>query len=278
MPGWWFIAAAALLPGSTAADGDFRQETVAGWKLEAFDTEQDPENPSPPHIYRMSRATPRLRIEYEIKAGREREISVQRPACGTATDADGGVSYVDSVFPGGNQATDMAAISELVRTLDASFDDYCKAPPVRSDDALAGFSAAAGQLEAWAAGRPIPEHWAWHLDYLHEPPGRTIVRRNHVLSVRYDMPGDMAEAGLLTVDAIDCPGGEGFIEPFTETIDRSETAGNHYQRVGAALDRGVLTLASRCGLAPEAGREVGGGFREAITRGESEARKDAGGT
>lgn len=274
---WQMIAATPLLLGSAAGDGGYRVETVAGWRLEAFDADQDPENPSPPYIYEMSLMTAGLHLDYEIKAGQERELGVQRLNCGTATDANGGVNFVDSIYLSGDRAKDIAAITALAKSLDASFDDYCKVPADQLSGALKTFSVAAERLESWSAARPIPLHWAWHLDYLYEPSGRTIARRNHAYSVRYDIAGDLAEAGFLTVDAIDCPASEGFVEPFTASIDRSKAAGNHAARVRAELERGVMALAASCGLDPAAGRALGGGIEGAIARGESEARKDAGG-
>lgn len=259
---------------ATAAHAEYRTENVAGWELTANTDEGNPEDPPSPYSYEMTHRGSKLMVEYEIKAGQQRELGVQRLNCGDATDASGGVFYSEAFYLTGDAARDAAGLRELAATLDASFDTSCKADPTALAAAMKDFGTAAARLESWAAAKPIAPVWAWFLDYSYDPQGHSIARQNQAFSVRYVVPFDPAVEGGLAVEPVDCPSVEGFLEPYNVPVARGGSPADHYRRVRAAIDAGIAKVAAQCGTSPAAGARLTDGLAEAIALAEEAARKE----
>lgn len=259
---------------ATAAHAEYRTDSIAGWELTANTDAGNPEDPPSPYSYEMTHRGPKLMVEYEIKAGQQRELGVQRLNCGKATDGSGGVIYSESLYLTGDAARDAAALRALATTLDASFDEDCKGDPAALAAAMKDFGTAAARLESWAAAKPIAPVWTWTLDYSYDPQGHSIARQNQAFSVRYVIPVDPAAEGGLAVEPVDCPRLEGFLEPYYVPVARSGSPADHHRRVRAAIDAGIAKVAAQCGTAPAAGARLTDGLAEAIALAEEAARNE----
>ena len=262
-----FAGAAALLAwcGAAAAQpiGEHRDADVAGWYLT-----QPPVDPSSEPFTEtdgasMTRRTDDYMIEYQVRAGIQRAVGVQRLRCGEVTDANGGVIYYESIFTPVMGAEAAGAVRTAARAADATFDEACPARPAAFDAALDGLETALDTLEGWVRERPLPAAAAWSRGYWaverHEPP----------VAIRYSRdPGGEAVRYLDVETSCD----ENAFNEREELPPPATPEGR--VRAAAALAHLLARANAQCPLAPGQRARLSEGFEEALALAAAEVAEE----
>lgn len=256
------ILCGATVSAAQSGDGnEYRSTQVEGWELEQPELVASPEPNEVVSGASMRRSSSDYRLEYEVRGGLRRAISVQRMNCGEATDANGGVAYGDSVYATGSPAETAAAVRAAVREVDAGFDEACPPRPAQLEAALTGLETALATVERWAAERPLPQAEAW------ERGGWSMDRTDPPVTIRYARPLEGTPDRQLSVAVEGCGGIYGFEEQTTLPIPL-DAAGR--ARARTALADLLRQAIERCRIPPEQSARLVAGFEEAVARAESE--------
>lgn len=259
------VACAALVAGASPAQpgggNEYRSTEVEGWEIDQPELAADPEPYEVVSGASMRRDSDGYRLEYEVRGGLRRTLSVQRLSCGEATDENGGIAYGDTLYATGSPSETAAAVRAAAREADSAFDDACPARPAQLEAALAGLETALATVEQWARERPLPESEAW------ERGSWTMERSEPPVTIRYARPVEGTADRRLSVTVEGCGGLYGFEEQTTVPIP-GDAAGR--ARARAALAGLLRRAAEQCRLAAGQPERLIAAFEEAVARYESE--------